>query len=88
MITICVLFVTNTKDVAALEIVNFPMIFFLFVGVYGMRGFRLVVMYNQNKRERWGRYIKEAAMAKVLLAAFIVIQIVAWIVVAAVGVER
>lgn len=86
--TICVLFVTDPKDVAAVEIINFPMIFFLFVGGYGMRGFRLVVMYNQKKRERWGKYIKEATMAKLLLAGFIVIEVIAWTVVPAVGVER
>lgn len=46
------------------------MLLTLYTGAYVFRGIRLLVMYNPRSRKRWGRFIKEPFMMKILLGSF------------------
>ncbi len=59
-----------------------------FTGAYGLRGLRLVILYDANVRERWGKLAKDRDMAKTLVAVFVVIEIVLWGASLVVGVDR
>ncbi|CAM9446022.1 unnamed protein product [Ectocarpus fasciculatus] len=72
-----------------LRIISIPLTVFCFVAVYILRGLRVLVMYNPSRRQRWGRFLKkEAAMVKILLAAFVIAEVAAWIAVRHVGLAR
>lgn len=72
-----------------LRILSIPLTVFCFVAVYILRGLRVIVMYNPSRRQRWGRYLKkEAATVKVLLAAYVIVEVAAWIAVQQVGLAR
>ncbi|CAM9445951.1 unnamed protein product [Ectocarpus fasciculatus] len=72
-----------------LQIVNIPLTVLCFVGVYIVRGLRVLIMYTPSRRQRWGRYLmKEAAAVKTLLAAYAVVEVAAWVAVQRVGLAR
>ncbi|CAN0081572.1 unnamed protein product [Ectocarpus sp. 12 AP-2014] len=72
-----------------LRIFSIPLTVLCFVVVYILRGLRVIVMYTPSRRQRWGRYLKkEAATVKVLLAAYVLVEVAAWIVVRHVGLAR
>lgn len=64
------------------------MILWGFTLPYGVRGLRLIVMYNPHMRERWGVILNEPAIIKTLLALFFVTEAVAWSGALARGVDR
>ena len=70
------------------EIVFVPLGFACFILVYGIRGLRLIVLYNSDMRRRWGGVLNEAAMAKYLVALYVTIEVIAWSACAVYGVER
>lgn len=55
---------------------------------YVMRGLRLFVMYDRHRRQRWGSFLPERKIFMVLLAIFLVLEVVMWSLVPAYGVPR
>ncbi|CAN0132889.1 unnamed protein product, partial [Ectocarpus sp. 6 AP-2014] len=77
------------RSLLVLQIVNIPLTAFCFVGAYIARGLRVLMMYTPSRRQRWGRHLKkEGATVKVLLAAYAIVQVAAWIAVQHVGLAR
>ncbi|CAN0335808.1 unnamed protein product, partial [Ectocarpus sp. 12 AP-2014] len=77
------------QSLFVLRIFSIPLTVLCFVVVYILRGLRVIVMYTPSRRQRWGRYLKrEAATVKVLMAAYVIVEVAAWIVVRHVGLAR
>ena len=65
-----------------------PLIFTCFTCAYGMRGLRLVILYDADIRERWGMFVKDRVVAKSLMISFVAIEVLVWSAGLAVGVDR
>lgn len=63
---------------SAPEIVVLPLSATGFTAVYGLRGLRLVIMYDGKMRRRWGGVPDEVALAKYVLVGFLAIEVIAW----------
>ena len=61
-----------------LEIVLLPLSTTGNTAVYGLRGLRLLMMYDSDLRRRWGRVPDERALAKYLVVTFLVVEAMAW----------
>ncbi|CAM9691743.1 unnamed protein product [Pylaiella littoralis] len=70
------------------EIITLPAVCACFTCAYGLRAFRLLIMYNPHMRKRWGTILGESAMVKLLLAIYIVMEVVAWSASLVFGVDR
>ena len=46
--------------------------------VYGLRGLRLLMMYDSKMRRRWGRVPDERLLAKCLFVSYLAIQAISW----------
>lgn len=55
-----------------------PLVLTCFTCAYGMRGLRLIVLYDSDVRERWGKLANERAMSKSLVVAFVLIEFIVW----------
>jgi len=60
------------------EIVLVPLSTTAFTAVYGLRGLRLLIMYDRHMRQRWGGVPDEGALVKVWLVCYLVIEVTAW----------
>ncbi|CAM9739353.1 unnamed protein product, partial [Pylaiella littoralis] len=60
----------------------------LYTAAYDFRGIRLLVMYNPHSRQRWGRFIKDALMTKILLVSFVVLSMLVSILCLFYGIKR
>lgn len=61
-----------------LEIVLLPLSATGNTAVYGLRGLRLLMMYDSNMRRRWGRVPEERTLARYLVGTFLVVEAMAW----------
>lgn len=79
----------GARSLSVLWIIIIPLAVFCFVGVYIVRGLRVVIMYAPSHRKRWGKYLKkESTTVKTMLAAFAAVEVIAWSAVLPVGLER
>ncbi|CAM9567058.1 unnamed protein product, partial [Ectocarpus sp. 12 AP-2014] len=79
----------GARSLSVLRIIIIPFAVFCFVGVYIVRGLRVVIMYAPSHRKRWGKYLKkESTTVKTMLAAFAAVEVIAWSAVLPVGLER
>jgi len=69
-------------------VVLHPLALTCFTGAYGMRGLRLVILYDAKVRERWGKFARDRTMAKSLVMMFVVIEAILWVASLVVGVDR
>lgn len=49
-----------------------------FTAAYILRGLRLLIMFNPRSRQRWGSFLSERNFIPIVLAIFLVLQIVVW----------
>lgn len=77
--------VYGVEELGTVELLAIPMQLALNAGPYFLRYFRLVVMYHPEKRGRWGGYLDESKMVKVLVAAYGIIELIVWSLSLAVG---
>lgn len=61
------------------EIVFLPLSAVGFTAVYGLRGLRLLIMYDGNMRRRWGGVPDEGALVKYALVCYLAIEVLAWL---------
>jgi len=80
--------VANIIEGSAPEIVFLPLSTMGFTAVYGLRGLRLLTMYDRKMRRRWGGVPEEGALVKALLVCYLVIEVIAWSASLAYGVSR
>lgn len=43
-----------------------------------MRGYRVLLMYFPEKREKWGSIPKETSIIKIVVSAYVLMEIAAW----------
>eukprot|EP00903_Cladosiphon_okamuranus_P015053 g13926.t1 len=65
-------------EVDATELLLAPLAMVFNTGAYYLRFFRLLVMYHPELRARWGRYLGESTMVRVLVASFVVVEVIVW----------
>lgn len=70
------------------QVFSLPLVFTGFTCVYGIRGLRLIVMYNPGMRGRWVRILDERAMIKGLMATYVGVEVVLWSTMPLFGVNR
>ena len=49
-----------------------------FTAAYILRGVRLLIMFNPRSRQRWGSFLREGNFIPIVLAIFLVLQVVVW----------
>ncbi|CAM9902391.1 unnamed protein product [Ectocarpus sp. 12 AP-2014] len=84
-------FILEDEDYSStwgLDLYLAPMLLTTYTGVYGMRGFRLLVMYNPAMRVRFGKFVKESWMVRTSLVSFAVLEIIIWSAAGIVGINR
>lgn len=57
-----------------------------FTATYILRGVRLIIMFNPRLRQRWGSFLRESKFIPVVLAIFLLLQVVVWSFVPAYGI--
>lgn len=57
-----------------------------FTASYILRGVRLLIMFNPRRRQRWGSFLRESFFVPIVLAIYVVLQVVVWSFVPAYGV--
>lgn len=80
--------VYGVEELGVVELLIVPLQFALHTGPYLLRYFRLLVMYHPEMRGRWGSFLDESTMVKVLVAAYGVIELIIWPLSLVVGVGR
>lgn len=49
-----------------------------FTAAYILRGVRLLILFNPRSRQRWGSFLRESKYIPIVLAIFLVLQVVVW----------
>lgn len=49
-----------------------------FTSSYIFRGARLLIMFDPRNRQRWGSFLRERNFIPIVLAIFLVLQVVVW----------
>lgn len=80
--------VANMIDGSVGEVLTAPLISSGFTCVYGVRGLRLLVMYNRHLRGRWVRVLDERGVIKGLVATYLSIQSGLWSAIMLYGLNR
>lgn len=75
-------------DGSLTEIVFVPLTLTCFTSVYGLRGLRLLIMYNADIRRRWRKVPSDLAMVKRVVVVYAVIEVTAWSAGLVVGLHR
>ena len=79
--------VEDTLNGSAADCVTQPLVLLCFTCAYGMRGLRLVILYDADIRARWGKLAKDRTMAKSLVIMFVLAEVSVWSANLAFGVE-
>lgn len=80
--------VEETLEGSMVDAVAQPLVLTCFTCAYGMRGLRLIILYDSDIRERWGKLANERAMTKSLVILFVLIEFIVWSTALVFGVDR
>jgi len=80
--------VEATVEGSVIDAVGQPLVLTCFTCAYGMRGLRLIILYDSDIRERWGKLANDRAMTKSLVIVFVLIEVIVWSAGLVLGIER